>query len=59
MDEAATAVAKEAHETAKSVYDPVLSKGWTSRRHSSDDILKPRLLTQPRHILAALTGGGT
>jgi aspartate ammonia-lyase len=53
--ERATAVAKEAHETGKSVYDLVLSKGWLSKAQL-DDILKPEVLTQPRYIPTAPTG---
>jgi aspartate ammonia-lyase len=53
--ERATAVAKEAHETGKSVYDLVLSKGWLSQVQL-DDILKPEVLTQPRYITAAPSG---
>jgi aspartate ammonia-lyase len=53
--ERATAVAKEAHETGKSVYELVLSKGWLSKAQL-DDILKPEVLTQPRYITTAPTG---
>jgi aspartate ammonia-lyase len=53
--ERATAVAKEAHETGKSVYELVLSKGWLSQAQL-DDILKPEVLTQPRYIAAAPAG---
>ena len=53
--ERTTAVAKEAHETGKSVYDLVLSKGWLSKAQL-DDILKPEVLTQPRYITTSATG---
>jgi aspartate ammonia-lyase len=53
--ERATAVAKEAHETGKSVYELVLSKGWLSKEQL-DDFLKPEVLTQPRYITAAPSG---
>jgi aspartate ammonia-lyase len=53
--ERATAVAKEAHETGKSVYELVLSKGWLSREQL-DDLLKPEVLTQPRYVTLAPTG---
>jgi aspartate ammonia-lyase len=53
--ERATAVAKEAHETGKSVYELVLSKGWLSKAQL-DDLLKPEVLTQPRYITTAPTG---
>ena len=54
--ERASAVAKEAHATGKSVYELVLAKGWLSREQL-DDILKPEVLTQPRYI-TAMPGGG-
>jgi aspartate ammonia-lyase len=50
--ERATAVAKEAHETGKSVYDLVLAKGWLSKEQL-DDLLKPEVLTQPRYMTTA------
>src|SRR2546421_6966843 len=51
----ATAVAKEAHDTGKSVYELVLAKGWLSKSEL-DDILKPEVLTQPRYITTAPSG---
>ena len=45
--ERASAVAREAHETGKGVYDLVLSKGWLTKEQL-DDVLKPENLTQPR-----------
>ena len=53
--ERATAVAKEAHETGKSVYELVLSKGWLSKAQL-DELLKPEVLTQPRYVTLAPTG---
>ncbi|MGZ8201767.1 MAG: lyase family protein, partial [Burkholderiales bacterium] len=53
--ERATAVAKEAHDTGKSVYELVLSKGWMSKAEL-DDVLKPDVLTQPRYRTVAPTG---
>src|SRR5215207_1211486 len=53
--ERATAVAKEAHETGKSVYDLVLAKGWMSKEQL-DDVLRPEVLTQPRQMTLAPTG---
>ena len=53
--ERATAVAKEAHDTGKSVYELVLAKGWMSKAQL-DDVLKPEVLTQPRYITTAPTG---
>jgi len=50
--ERATAVAKEAHETGKSVYELVLAKGWLSKAQL-DDILQPEVLTKPRYITTA------
>src|ERR1700682_4466931 len=47
--ERTTAVAKEAHDTGKSVYELVLSKGWMSEAEL-DDVLRPEVLTQPRYI---------
>jgi aspartate ammonia-lyase len=49
--ERASALAKEAHETGKGVYELVLAKGWLSREQL-DDILRPENLTQPRDITA-------
>ena len=45
--ERASAVAREAHDTGKSVYELVLSKGWLSKEQL-DEFLKPENLTQPR-----------
>ena len=53
--ERTTAVAKEAHDTGKSVYELVLAKGWLSKAEL-DDILKPEVLTQPRYITTAPAG---
>ncbi|MDB5901294.1 MAG: aspA [Betaproteobacteria bacterium] len=53
--ERTTAVAKEAHDTGKSVYELVLSKGWMSKEQL-DDVLKPEVLTQPRYLTLAPTG---
>ena len=53
--ERATAVAKEAHETGKSVYELVLSKGWLSKAQL-DELLRPEVLTQPRSITMAPIG---
>jgi aspartate ammonia-lyase len=47
--ERASAVAKEAHDTGRSVYDLVLEKGWLSKAQL-DDILRPEVLTQPRPV---------
>jgi aspartate ammonia-lyase len=47
--ERASTVAKEAHETGKSVYDLVLAKGYLSKAEL-DDILRPEILTQPGYI---------
>jgi len=49
--ERASALAKEAHETGKGVYELVLAKGWLSREQL-DDILRPENLTQPRDLTA-------
>ena len=53
--ERATALAKEAHETGKSVSELVLAKGWLTQAQLND-ILKPEVLTQPRYITTAPTG---
>ena len=45
--ERATAVAKEASETGRSVYDLVLEKDWMSKAQL-DDVLRPEVLTRPR-----------
>ncbi|MFN3491282.1 MAG: aspartate ammonia-lyase [Anaerolineales bacterium] len=47
--ENASAVAKEAYETGKSVVDIVLAKGLLNKEQL-DDILRPEVLTQPRWI---------
>src|SRR6478609_992923 len=47
--ERATAVAKEAHDSGKSVYELVLAKGWMSKAEL-DDVLRPEVLTQPRYF---------
>jgi aspartate ammonia-lyase len=47
--ENASAVAKEAYETGKSIVDIVLAKGLLTKEQL-DDILKPENLTQPRWI---------
>src|SRR5688572_13942929 len=46
--ERASAVAKEAHFTGRSVYDLVLEKGWMSKPQL-DEILQPEVLTRPRY----------
>ena len=53
--ERATAVAREAHDTGKSVYELVLAKGWLSKAEL-DDLLRPEVLTQPRYITAGPSG---
>jgi aspartate ammonia-lyase len=53
--ERATAVAKEAHDTGKSVYELVLAKGWMSKAEL-DDVLRPEVLTQPRYITTSPSG---
>ncbi|HEV7801417.1 MAG TPA: aspartate ammonia-lyase [Burkholderiales bacterium] len=53
--ERTTAVATEAHNTGKSVYELVLAKGWMSKEQL-DEVLKPEILTQPRYITTAPTG---
>ncbi|MES2565180.1 MAG: aspartate ammonia-lyase [Pseudomonadota bacterium] len=50
--ERASALAKEAHATGKSVYELVLAKGWLSQTQL-DDILRPEVLTQPRETRLA------
>lgn len=47
--ENASAVAKEAYETGKSVVDIILAKGLLTKEQL-DDILRPEVLTQPRWI---------
>ncbi|HEX2828306.1 MAG TPA: aspartate ammonia-lyase [Burkholderiales bacterium] len=47
--ERTSAVAKEAHETGKSVYALVLEKGWMSKEQL-DEVLRPEVLTQPRPL---------
>jgi aspartate ammonia-lyase len=53
--ERASAVAREAHETGKSVYELVLAKGWLTQAQL-EELLRPEVLTQPRHITAAPSG---
>jgi aspartate ammonia-lyase len=53
--ERTSAVAKEAHETGKSVYDLVLDKGWMSKAQL-DEVLQPEVLTQPRRLTLAPDG---
>ncbi len=53
--ERAGAVAREAHETGKSVYDLVLDKGWLTKAEL-DEILKPEVLTEPRYIAGRNAG---
>jgi aspartate ammonia-lyase len=53
--ERTTAVAKEAHESGRGVYDLVLEKGWLNKQQL-DEILKPEILTQPRYISGVPTG---
>jgi aspartate ammonia-lyase len=48
--ENATAVAKEAHATGKSVYELVLAKKLLTKAEL-DDILRPEVLTQPRPLV--------
>ncbi len=50
--ENATAVAKEAHATGKSVYELVLAKGLLTKAQL-DDILRPEVLTQPRPMMTS------
>jgi aspartate ammonia-lyase len=45
--EAATAIAREAHETGRGVYELVLARGLLTQAQL-DDILRPEVLTQPR-----------
>ncbi|MBI1731755.1 MAG: aspartate ammonia-lyase [Gammaproteobacteria bacterium] len=47
--ENATAVAKEAHATGRTVYDLVLEKGLLTREQL-DELLRPEVLTQPRPL---------
>ena len=53
--ERTTAVAKEAYETGRSVYELVLEKGWMTKAQL-DDVLKPEVLTQPRYITTSPSG---
>ncbi|HSQ04329.1 MAG TPA: aspartate ammonia-lyase [Burkholderiales bacterium] len=46
--ERTSAVAREAHETGKGVYELVLQKGWLTKSEL-DEILKPEVLTEPRY----------
>jgi aspartate ammonia-lyase len=47
--ENATAVAKEAHATGRSVSEIVLERGLLTREQL-DEVLRPEVLTQPRWI---------
>jgi aspartate ammonia-lyase len=47
--EKSVAIAKEALETGRSVYELVLEKKWLSKK-ALDDILKPENMTNPRQI---------
>jgi aspartate ammonia-lyase len=47
--EKSVAIAKEALETGRSVYDLVLEKKWLSKK-ALDDVLKPENMTNPRQI---------
>jgi aspartate ammonia-lyase len=53
----ATAVAREALETDRGVYELVLEKNWLSRAEL-DDILSPDAMTKPRPMPAARQAGG-
>jgi aspartate ammonia-lyase len=53
--ERTSAVAKEAHETGKSVYELVVAKGWMSTEQL-DEVLRPEVLTQPRQMTPAPSG---
>jgi aspartate ammonia-lyase len=53
--ERASAVAREAHETGKSVSVLVLEKGWLTPAQLAD-ILRPEVLTKPRYRTAAPSG---
>ncbi|MBV8277584.1 MAG: aspartate ammonia-lyase, partial [Verrucomicrobia bacterium] len=45
--EKSAAIAKEALQTGRPVYDLILEKGWLSKE-KLDDLLKPENMTQPR-----------
>jgi len=45
--ERASALAKEAHDTGRGVYELVLEKGWMTK-DELDDVLRPEVLTRPR-----------
>jgi aspartate ammonia-lyase len=45
--ERASALAREAHDTGRGVYELVLEKGWMTK-DQLDDVLRPEVLTQPR-----------
>ena len=47
--EKSVAIAKEALETGRSVYELVLEKKWLSKK-ALDDVLKPENMTNPRQI---------
>jgi aspartate ammonia-lyase len=53
--ERATAVAKEAHDTGRSVYELVLEKGWMSKEQL-DEVLRPEVLTKPRQLTFSPSG---
>ncbi len=48
------AIAREALETGRSVYDLVLEKGWLSR-DALEDLLQPEHMTHPKRIPGAST----
>jgi aspartate ammonia-lyase len=50
--ERTTALAKEAHETGKGVYELVLAKGWMTKEQLAE-VLRPEVLTQPRLLAGA------
>jgi aspartate ammonia-lyase len=45
--EKSAAIAKEALQTGRPVYDLILEKGWLSRE-KLDDLLKPENMIQPK-----------
>jgi aspartate ammonia-lyase len=53
--ERASAVAKEAYDTGKSVYELVLAKGWLSKAQL-DEVLRPEILTKPRYMTTSADG---
>jgi aspartate ammonia-lyase len=48
--ERSAAIAKEALDTGRSVYDLVLERGWLNRAQL-DDLLLPENMTHPREIV--------